>query len=368
MKKLLSLSLVASATILTLNASAKDLSEAIKDVDISGTIAYRYNDYQGQSGEVAKATNNYKMAVNLKSKVNDDVAVNTRFVAGDGNDAVSLNTSTAADSNVDVVLSEVNFAYTGIENASITVGKQGIDTPFTVSRDAMGGETTGTGVVATYAAGPVTVAGAFYNQTNITANGNGTQDVYAAAIMSSLGPVNASAWYIDVADIADAYTVALDASFELGAVTLEPSVRYSDQDTDNSNNEIDTLKLGLGATVGMFDAFVGYGKTGKNGGVNIDGNTGDTAYDEHWRIALDDQADSDILYVNAGAQITDELHVALKYSALDQPAGSADEDEVYTQLTYKMSSNLTTYVRLGQYDVDGSEKEDMGRLHVQYSF
>ena len=375
MKKLLSLSLVASATILSLNAGAQDLSEAIKDVDISGTIAYRYNDYEGQPNVGKTASNNYKMAVNLKSKVNDDVTANTRFVAGDGNGNVELNTSTQADANVNVVLSEVNFTYTGLSNAAITVGKQGIASPFTVNRDAMGPESTGTGITANYTLDPVTLVASYFNQTNITAlqeSGNGTQDLLLAGIMGSFGPVNAEAWYLDIADKTDAYTVAADASFELGAVTLEPAIRYTEQGFEvetSSNDERSTFKLSLGATMGMFDAFLAYGESGKDGGVDIDDNASDTAFDEHWRIALKTEADSEIFYANVGAQITDELHVALKYSDLDgKPASVTDKDEIYTQITYKMSSNLTTYVRLGELDVEGKEKENMGRLHVQYSF
>lgn len=355
MKKLLGLSLVASATILTLNASAKDLSEAIKDVDVSGTVAYRYNDYESNRNH-----NNYKVATNISSKVNDDVTFNSRFLV----ESFDMDTSSSADSNVNVVLSEANFTYSGLANASLTIGKQGIDTPFTIARDAMGDETTGTGALATYTAGPVTFAGAYFNQTNITSGGN----LSAFGIMGSLGPVNASAWYADENKTGDAYTVALDAAFDLGEVTVEPFIRYSDLDKDADNLEYDLFKVGVSASVGIFDAFLGYGETGKNGGVDLDGRSGDTTFDEHWRIKLATQADSDIFFANAGVQVTDELHVAVKHTSLNRPAGTADEEETYAQFTYKMSSNFKTYLRYGEYDKDGQEAQTSGRLHVQYSF
>ena len=56
-------------------------------------------------------------------------------------------------------------------------------------------------------------------------------------------------------------------------------------------------------------------------------------------------------------------------------AAAQDQREIYVQGTYKMSSNLSTYLRLGQYRVDNfytadnsDLKSNMGRLNVQYSF
>ena len=75
--KIVKLSLTA---ILALSATtflnAQPLENAIKNVDVTGTAAYRYNDYEGTS----KANNNYKIATSLKSKVNDDVTFNSRVI------------------------------------------------------------------------------------------------------------------------------------------------------------------------------------------------------------------------------------------------------------------------------------------------
>ena len=374
MKKILGLSLIASATLLTLSASAKDLTEAIKDVDISGTVAYRYNDYEGQPGSAANATNNYKIATNLKSKVNDDVSLNTRFIVGNGVSNVSLNTSTAADSNVDVTLSEVNFAYTGLANTSIIIGKQSIDTIYTVSRDAMGDESTGTGIVAVTTLGPLTVFGAFFNQTNLASGQNdtglsldGAKDVMATGVMASFAGINLDASYIDYADTFDAYSIGLDASYEVGEVLVSPYVRYSALDLDTATTDNALWKAGISAQLGMFGAAVGYGETDKEGGVvGLDGSSA-TGFDEHWNVTLSNQTDADVLYASVNAQITDTVNLSLNYSDMGIKGGN-DEDEIYTQLTYQMSSNFSTYLRLGEYDVEGSSSESRGRLHVQYSF
>ncbi|XPV52300.1 MAG: major outer membrane protein [Halarcobacter ebronensis] len=46
MKKFAKMSLVAALAVAGTAASAQPLAEAIKNVDVSGTVAYRYNDYE----------------------------------------------------------------------------------------------------------------------------------------------------------------------------------------------------------------------------------------------------------------------------------------------------------------------------------
>ena len=68
--------------------NAQSLENAIKNVETSGTVAYRYNDYEESTSSTdiadkgSDSTNLYKIALNLKSKVNDDVVFNSRFIAG----------------------------------------------------------------------------------------------------------------------------------------------------------------------------------------------------------------------------------------------------------------------------------------------
>jgi len=91
MRKISKLSLVAALAVAGFStANAKPLEEAIKDVDVSGSVVYRYNNYHndvlndplnpalGKKGSTSN--NNYKAALSLSSKVNDFVKVNTRFL------------------------------------------------------------------------------------------------------------------------------------------------------------------------------------------------------------------------------------------------------------------------------------------------
>ena len=172
------------ATIIALGsisfANAQNLEDAIKNVEVSGTVAYRYNDYEESTSSAnanrsvgSDSSNNYKAAINLGVKVNDDVKFNSRLIAGNQTNAGEkvLNTQTEGDENFDVFLSEANFDYTGVQNTVITLGKQGFTTPFTLSRDALGNEATGTGLVATTHMGDmVSLTGGYFNQTNFDNN------------------------------------------------------------------------------------------------------------------------------------------------------------------------------------------------------
>lgn len=416
MKRLVKLSLATSVALASFScANAQDLEQAIKNVDVSGTVAYRYNDYEESAAESdSSVSNNYKIGLNLKSKVNDDVTANTRFIVGTTTDAgnVGLDTQSSGDGQVDVTLSEVNFTYTGISNTSITVGKQGLATPFTVHRDAMGNEQTGTGILAITNVGPVTLAGAYFNQTNlgesgalndpysdgkyngvikntkgtssdkdtIAKNNNdygneiGSKNIVTIGAMVNIAGINADAWYIDMQDVFDAYTIGLAAKYNVGDVKLAPYARYSSLDLDDFSADNKLWKLGMRANMGIFGAHLGYGQTDDEGGiVDLDGSS-TTGYDEHWNVTLSGQADSSVVYASVDAQVMPKLNVALKYSDLDDDTSAKqDEREIYTQITYNMSKNFYGYVRFGQYEKDnefGSKKLDStrGRLQVQYSF
>ena len=171
------------ATIIALGsisfANAQNLEDAIKNVEVSGTVAYRYNDYEENNRaqkDDSATSNNYKAAINLGVKVNDDVKFNSRIIAGNQDNAGenSFNTQSTGDENFDVFLSEANFDYTGVQNTVITLGKQGVTTPFTLSRDSIGNEATGTGLVATTHIGDVaSLTGGYFNQTNFDNNDGG---------------------------------------------------------------------------------------------------------------------------------------------------------------------------------------------------
>ncbi|MDX9961642.1 MAG: major outer membrane protein [Aliarcobacter sp.] len=372
-------------------ANAQNLEDAIKNVEVSGTVAYRYNDYE-ETNKLKKddssSKNIYKAAINLNSKINDDVKFNSRFIAGEQSNAGEkvFDTQNQGDSNVDVFLSEANFAYSGVQNTIFTLGKQGINTPFTLSRDSMGNESTGTGIVAnTYFKDIATLSGGYFNQTNFNSNDdvfslnelNGAKDFAYVTGTVTFADTTLDATYADLQDEFDAYSVGLTGAYVLEQLKLNPYARYTSLDLENTDKKNTLWKTGIQANYGIFGAYVAYGKTNKEGGqVSVDASS-DAGMDDHWRVTLTGISDASALYAAVDTQVTDKINVALKYSDIDTGSRSnaTDHSEIYVQGTYKMSSNLSTYLRLGQlkvdnfYTADNSDlKSNMGRLNVQYSF
>ena len=386
------------ATIIALGsisfANAQNLEDAIKNVEVSGTVAYRYNDYEESTSSAnanrsvgSDSSNNYKAAINLGVKVNDDVKFNSRIIAGNQDNAGEkvLNTQTEGDENFDVFLSEANFDYTGVQNTVITLGKQGVTTPFTLSRDALGNEATGTGLVATTHMGDmVSLTGGYFNQTNFDNNDGGLGTVaidgsesfaYITGTVAYAG-MTLDATYGELQDRFDAYTVGLTGAYTIDELILAPYARYSSLDLDSTDDKNTLWKTGIQANLGIFGAYIAYGQTNEEGGTVGTDAYSDSGMDDHWRVTLSGISDASAIYATVDTQVTDTVNVSLNYSGIDagSKSNSEDQSEVYAQVAYKMSKNLSTYARLGQFEVDNyyGANDDLestiGRLHVQYSF
>jgi hypothetical protein len=377
MKKIAKLSLVAAVAVVGFtSANAASLEEAIKGVDISGTAAYRYDDRdnQGSSSTATKYDqgNSYKVAVNLKSSINDDLTFNVRTIIGDQakNDMVSLKTDTA-DDNASVSVSHANFAYTGLANTTVIAGKQAVPSPFAVQADAAGDEDTGSGITAVTVVGPVTIAATYLNQTNL---GTAGQDIAGLGLMGNAGPVALDAWYLQALETESAnddavglYTVGAEGKIEM----VKLYARYSAADAAANGVDTENLwKIGAKAKVGIVSASLDYGQTNDATGYsNTIGLTGDADADvnlQGWALNLN-KNDASLIKASLGVDLMSNVNLSATY--VSQEVGTADNDEYYGQLTYKMGKNFMTYARLGQVDMDGAAEEDTrGRLHVQYTF
>ncbi|MCG3704132.1 major outer membrane protein [Aliarcobacter butzleri] len=430
MRKISKLSLVAAVAVAGFStANAQPLEEAIKNVEVSGSVVYRYNDYNNDSkdnvsaGEGSTTNNNYKVGLNLTSKVNDYVKFNSRFLVasetGDFAGNPGLDTQSNADSNVDVELSHAYFGLTAIPNTTVNIGKQGLTTPWTVALDSDGNEQTGTGVLALSTVGPVTFGAGYFNQTNLDLSGNGTsipalrvnpetnpahpnygklnynvdakdlidgaEDVAVAAIIADLSPVTLDAWYLDLQDIFDTYTIGAKSDFKFDGGKLGVDARYvsltlDDKIADKDKNAI--AKIAVTGNLGIFNAKVAYANTDKDGGL--------TALDQDaeatllgWNITANGKADADYWQGVLGVNILDNLNLSANYGNIQYKLYAdnkteVEEEEIYAQLTYKMSKNLNTYVRYGTYTREynksvgnnGDEINDdlRGRLQVEYTF
>ena len=402
MKKIAKLSLVAAVAVAGLTtANAQSLEDAIKNVETSGSVVYRYNDYRNdaETNGVTKGSNtnnNYKVALNLSSKVNEDVKFNSRFLVAnsDGNFAGPLDTQDAGDTNPTVSLSHANFGYTGIANTTITAGKQGLTTPWTVAIDSDGQEQTGTGLLALTTVGPVTLAAAYFNQTNLnnsdyatTLNAlspnskAGSRDIITVGAIANLDFVTLDAWYLDLAETFDSYTVGAKADIDLTDVKLGLDTRFASLNADRLTTDNQMAKIALTAKAGIVNGKVAYAWTDKEGGLTALDNDANTTL-LGWNLTSNNKADANYWQGVIGVDILSNLNLSANYGNLQyiSAAGSTtdvEEEEIYAQLMYKMSKNLSTYVRYGTYTKETTaantrtvENNDdvRGRVQVEYTF
>ena len=372
MKNIIKMSLVAAVAVagLTSNVAAKPLEEAIKDVDISGSIVYRYNDYANDVTDGSSTTNYYKIATSLKSKVNDYVTASVRVVTGTSltsdSGLIGLDTQAGSDANPSVNVTNANFTVK-TDAATVIAGKQGLTTPWTVAVDTDGNEQNGSGLLALIPAGPVTVAAAYFNQTNLNSViGTGAENVATIGVLGSAAGVSFDAWYLDLDDTFDSFTIGAKAKMDM--ITAE--LRYASLDLEGTDADNSIIIAKIGAKMDEFNAYLQYGMTDEEGGLTaLDADAKTTMLG--WNTTIHNKADADYLRVGAGMNVMSGLNVSLNYANLDY-AADMEEEELFTQITHKMGKNLTTYVRYGTYTKDqGSveEQDDVrGRLQVEYKF
>ena len=441
MRKISKISLVAAVAVAGFStANAQPLEEAIKNVDVSGSVVYRYDNFHNKekssNGVVTSDrentdANRYKIGLNLSSKVNDYVKFNSRFIVGskDNGGFASLNAgkentwrngfqdnTAGADGQADVSLSNAYFGFTAIPNTVVNIGKQGLTTPYTVAVDINGNEQTGTGILALSTFGPVTAGAGYFNNSNLNKSGNinyimgitvsdlvagaganaygvdGGSDLYVATVQGDLDFVKLEAWYLGMQDTFNSYTLAATSNIDLAEnAKLGLEARYVALSLDNDLKEQLALnddnnamfRFAVDGKVSIVNARLAYTKTDKDGGLTaLDQDAKNTSLG--WAITSNGAVDADYFQAALGADILDNLNFTLHYGkikAKDQTNSTKNfavdltdykAQEVYGQLTYKMSKNLSTYLRYGNFEqkVGGTKNidQDAGRLQVAYTF
>ena len=399
MKKFVKMSLAAAVAVASLSttASAKDFAEAIKGVDVSGSLGYRYDDRSTKTDGVAKSVqdnkdNTYKAIVKIKSPVNDALTANvtafTRAVTGGAGAAVANK-----DANPNLMLTHANFAYTVVQNLTVVAGKQAVATPWTNGGDAFGSAQSGTGVLALYNAGVATLAGAYFVNNSIDATIDDTvnvsdNDIAVVAVIAPVGPANLQVWYADGGDSDTATntgTVNLTNGFDalyasvsgkIGPVSL--SVEHATLEGDNNGLKKQKLTQATASmSVGAIGLSAEYATTGKDGGTVAFDNDADSTIYLGWATNMNSKQDADGFSVSANTNVTPTVNLSATFANIDEKkaAGSADDvetDEWVVQATYAMSKNFTAYVRYANVETDNTTgadtEQDRGRLELLYKF
>jgi hypothetical protein len=202
----LSLAAIVAAGALT-TVNAQPLEEAIKGVDVSGFARYRFENREINSNtDSGSDLNNYDIKAKLVAPVTEDLKFTTVLTyGGDGADSNYKAGGVAVDPDASRAFDVDNMYFT-YTNGALTVqaGRQPLGAPTT--DNGYRGEK-GTGIVALYNLGSVTLAGAFYNTSDITSNYFSLplddNEVSALAAIGSFGPVNAQIWGIQMTNTID---------------------------------------------------------------------------------------------------------------------------------------------------------------------
>lgn len=430
MRKISKISLVAAVAVAGFStANAQPLEEAIKNVDVSGSVVYRYDNVDDKivDKNSSKTDNNkYKIGLNLSSKVNDYVKFNSRFIVGasEGYDFVSTDahkstgTHAGGDAGADVLLSQAYFGFTAIPNTVVNIGKQGLTTPYTVAVDINGNEQAGTGILALSTFGPITAGAGYFNNTNVDVSGNGYiptnklaldggSDMYVATVQGDLDFVKLEAWYAGMQNTFDSYTLAATSKIDLAeSANLGLELRhvglkldqeyaknagsaYIQVNNDALERDNAMTRLAVDGKFSIVNARLAYTMTDKDGGLTaLDQDAKNTSLG--WNITSNGIADAKYFQAALGVDILDNLNLTGHYGQLKADGSDKKtinnavkfgtigydkelkQKEYYGQLTYKMSKNLTTYLRYGQFEekIDGDKSSDqnLGRIQVAYTF
>ena len=389
MKKIAKMSLVAAVAVAGLtNANAGALEDAIKNTSILGYATIRYDDRTKDNTsatspvDYSNSTNvQHKIAVGLVSKITDDISYT--FVG-----AVTDSTNTGSGDGVSYMGGNFysvysNFTYTGFQNTSIIFGQQGLNTPQTVVYDTIAGTQEGTGIAAVTTLGPVTVVAGFMNNTNLsggdakvsgTAFADGIEsvvdsaDLYILQANAKFAGISLDGTYLDLEDIFESYSIGAKGSIDLDMVKLSPYARYTNLEMDSATTDNELWYVGTKFKAGIVGGNIGYGETGKDGGLVAVDNDAEAAF-QGWGTVINGLADASILKTNLNVDVMSGVNFALNYN--DQKVDSdstKDASEIYGQLTYKPAKNIMAYLRYGQVDYDGSNDGQRGRIHVQYTF
>ncbi|AGZ21036.1 major outer membrane protein [Campylobacter coli] len=416
--KLVKLSLVAALAAGTFSvANATPLEEAIKDIDVSGVLRYRYetsnewSDINGVaqnegSGISGKQDHKYRAQLNFSGAIADNFKafVQLDYNAKDGGYGVKNNVSTtrsyAADNSSTLNVRQLYLTYTDENVAtSVILGKQQLNTIWT--DNAIDG-LVGTGVkVVNNSIDGLTLAAFAVDSYNSDEQGgdlgtvlNFDENLYGAAAIGSYevfnGQLNPQLWLAYMTD--NAFFYALDAAYNttifdgvnwtLEGAYLGNSLDNERKDLGNGNGNFFALNGSI--EVNGWDATLGglyYGKKDKATVTVIEdqGNLGSLLAGEEIFYTNGSKLNGDtgrniFGFVKAGYTFNETVRVGADfvYGGTKTEAGNGgDKLEAVARVDYKYSPKLNFSAFYSYVNVDkdtDSTHHDAVRLQALYKF
>ncbi|ECL3103259.1 major outer membrane protein [Campylobacter coli] len=422
--KLVKLSLVAALAAGAFSvANATPLEEAIKDIDVSGVLRYRYetsNEWSNDdylSGISGKQKHKYRAQVNFSGAIADNFKafVQLDYNAKDGGYGANNSSTTrsyAADNSSTLNVRQLYLTYTNEDVAtSVILGKQQLNTIWTdnaidglvgtgikVVNNSIDGLTLAAFAVDSYNSDEQTLP-TFTNGT-ITANGelgnvlDFSENLYGAAAIGSYevfnGQLNPQLWLAYMTD--NAFFYAIDAAYSttifdgvnwtLEGAYLGNSLDNERKDLGNGNGNFFALNGGI--EVNGWDATLGglyYGKKDKATLTVIEdqGNIGSLLAGEEIFYTQGSQLNGStgrniFGYVKAGYTFNETVRVGADFvygGTKTELGNGGDKLEAVARVNYKYSPKLNFSAFYSYVNVDNDTQDshhDAVRLQALYKF
>ncbi|HED4890712.1 TPA: major outer membrane protein [Campylobacter jejuni] len=423
--KLVKLSLVAALAAGAFSAAnATPLEEAIKDVDVSGVLRYRYdtsNDWNNAgfgSGISGKQTHNYRAQINFSGAIADNFKAFVQFdyAAVDGGYNVTNGTGNQRNDQNSLTVRQLYLTYTNEDVAtSVIAGKQQLN--FIWTDNAIDG-LVGTGIkvvnnsidgltLAAFAVDSYNTDEQSYKNNNgnpdLTYTGEASQyltwgNIYGAAAVGSYdlagGQFNPQLWLAYMND--NAFLYALDAAY---STTIFDGVNWSIEGAYLGNSLDNKLKdryndsaangnfFALRGTVEVngWDASLGglyYGKKDKFTVTTIEGQgnlgsllAGEEIFYTHGSRLNGDAGRNIFGYVTAGYTFNETVRVGADFvyggTKTENVGEGGKKLEAVARVDYKYSPKLNFSAFYSYVNVDRdpeSTHHDAVRLQALYKF
>lgn len=366
MNRFVKMSLVTAVTLAGFNSnvSANTLAEVANNFDVFGYAQVRYND-----SDISGSNYTHKEVLGASGKLTDDIS----YMFAGANLEIDPTNGGVPYSTLLMVYNY--FTYTGIENTTISAGKQGVDTPLTVVYDPATATSEANGLSLSTKLGDVNLFAAYFASTNFNYGDKvstfpgvaitGGESYTHVGLNAKLGSVSVDGLYAVMEDRYKAYTLGAKANIDAGSATITPSARYTAADIDGSNVDQELWKVGASVKAGIVGAEVAYGETGDGGWVTFDADA--SANLQGWKVSLLGNADSKLMKAGVNVDVLPKLNLSVNYT--DMERATSDINEVYATATYKITKGLTAYVRFAQVDDDlKADKENVGRANILWLF
>jgi len=373
-------------------ANATSLESAIKGVDVSGYVRYRY--YNEDNNVAGAKTDRHRFTVPIlfKVPVSDKVTAAVAMFAQENDYATDGRAGAGTSqpySDSSFNLSRMWFNYVDA-GWNVKLGRQLIATPYTE-----GGITGsyGDGLVAMYSpTSNLTVAAAGFVKSNQTVDGAvgglalNNENIYAAAAIGSFSGVNAQLWAFKVTHVVkNAFFLQLSGSVAGLTLTGQGSWTKLDDDAYTAlnaagvvNNDDTGAFYGIKAKYAMdnFNVCAGYTTTSKNNGIStLDADGGLIKAGKQIYYKTTNARDTDVYFFTAGAGFG-QWSVGAGYVGASSVNGTTLDgaSEVYGQVGYKYNKHMGVSAYYSALDMDKVDDSVAGgdnnefRLEVKYSF